>query len=164
VTRSFSSFSEAADENARSRLLGGIHWSFDNVDGLEAGRALGEYVASHFLLPRDNPISLESGCARSTDGGITYAPHGLFDGDAASGIVNLTDPGDRASGGIDDQGDTSTIPVDSSVTGTGDGFGASAVGGGVTITPGGAVYADLLADITADFALTDPDDLGSADR
>src|SRR5262249_35112437 len=51
VTRSFASFSEAANENARSRLLGGIHWSFDNIDGLSAGRALGEYVVSNFLVP-----------------------------------------------------------------------------------------------------------------
>jgi hypothetical protein len=51
VTRSFTSFSEAADENARSRMLGGIHWSFDNDDGLTAGRALGTYVVSNFLIP-----------------------------------------------------------------------------------------------------------------
>jgi hypothetical protein len=51
VTRSFTSFSKAADENARSRLLAGIHWSFDNVDGLAAGRALGAYVMGNFLTP-----------------------------------------------------------------------------------------------------------------
>jgi hypothetical protein len=51
VTRSFDSFSEAAEENARSRMLAGIHWSFDNDDGLLAGRALGEYVVDNFLTP-----------------------------------------------------------------------------------------------------------------
>jgi hypothetical protein len=51
VTRSYASFSEAADENARSRLLAGIHWSFDNDDGQTAGRALGDYVVGNFLIP-----------------------------------------------------------------------------------------------------------------
>jgi hypothetical protein len=51
VTRSYASFSAAANENARSRLLGGIHWTFDNLDGLSAGRAVGEYVVANFLLP-----------------------------------------------------------------------------------------------------------------
>src|SRR5262245_20315207 len=58
VTRSFTSFSEAADENARSRMLGGIHWSFDNDDGLSAGRGLGEYVVRNFLVPA--PARVES--------------------------------------------------------------------------------------------------------
>jgi hypothetical protein len=49
VTRSFASFSAAADENALSRLLGGIHWRFDNEVGLDLGDALGRYVVAHFL-------------------------------------------------------------------------------------------------------------------
>jgi Ca2+-binding RTX toxin-like protein len=49
VTRSFASFSAAANENALSRLLGGIHWRFDNEVGLEVGDAVGRYVAANFL-------------------------------------------------------------------------------------------------------------------
>lgn len=60
VTRTFTSFSEAADENARSRLLAGIHWSFDNVDGLAAGRALGAYVVDNFLEPAHGADDLNS--------------------------------------------------------------------------------------------------------
>lgn len=44
VTRSFGSFSEAAEEAGQSRIYGGIHWQFDNQTGQETGRALGEYV------------------------------------------------------------------------------------------------------------------------
>jgi membrane-associated phospholipid phosphatase len=51
VTRSFSSFWAAAEEAGWSRIYGGIHWDFDNLDGLAAGRALGDYVAGRFLLP-----------------------------------------------------------------------------------------------------------------
>lgn len=48
--RSFTSFSQAAQESADSRLYGGIHWRFDNQDGLTSGIDLGEYVAANFLL------------------------------------------------------------------------------------------------------------------
>lgn len=44
VVRYFSSFSQAAEEAGISRIFGGIHWQYDNIDGLEAGRALGEHV------------------------------------------------------------------------------------------------------------------------
>jgi hypothetical protein len=39
--RSFSSFDEAAQEAAVSRLYGGIHFPFDNDDGLSAGQCIG---------------------------------------------------------------------------------------------------------------------------
>jgi membrane-associated phospholipid phosphatase len=42
--RTFSSFDQAAEEAAVSRLYGGIHYSFDNSDGLITGRCVGEAV------------------------------------------------------------------------------------------------------------------------
>lgn len=47
--RSFTSFTQAADESAVSRLYGGIHFNFDNDDGLVAGRAIGSFVASQLF-------------------------------------------------------------------------------------------------------------------
>jgi hypothetical protein len=47
--RSFTSFSHAAQESADSRLFGGIHWRFDNEDGLSAGTKLGNFVARNFF-------------------------------------------------------------------------------------------------------------------
>ncbi|MEJ7639227.1 MAG: vanadium-dependent haloperoxidase [Singulisphaera sp.] len=44
VARSFGSFAEAAAEAGRSRIYGGIHFEFDNRDGLAAGAAVGQYV------------------------------------------------------------------------------------------------------------------------
>jgi hypothetical protein len=35
--RTFASFDEAAEEAAVSRLYGGIHYNFDNEDGLTSG-------------------------------------------------------------------------------------------------------------------------------
>lgn len=52
VRRSFVRFSQAAEEAGRSRIYGGIHWEFDNVDGLAMGRSLADHVCRHFLLPR----------------------------------------------------------------------------------------------------------------
>jgi membrane-associated phospholipid phosphatase len=44
VTRTFDGFAAAAAEAGRSRIYGGIHFAFDNDDGLALGRAVGHYV------------------------------------------------------------------------------------------------------------------------
>jgi membrane-associated phospholipid phosphatase len=51
VTRSFASFSQAAQEVSNSRIYAGIHWRFDVQTGQALGYEVGDYVASHFLLP-----------------------------------------------------------------------------------------------------------------
>jgi membrane-associated phospholipid phosphatase len=55
VTRTFTSFSQAADEAGMSRIYGGIHFMFDNLAGLTCGRALGNYLTDHFLRPLRGP-------------------------------------------------------------------------------------------------------------
>ncbi|HVS02287.1 MAG TPA: vanadium-dependent haloperoxidase [Thermoanaerobaculia bacterium] len=55
ATRSFDSLSQAAEENGLSRIFGGVHWAYDNRDGLAAGRALGDYVVLNLLRPLDDP-------------------------------------------------------------------------------------------------------------
>jgi membrane-associated phospholipid phosphatase len=52
VTRSFDSLAEAAEEAGMSRIYGGIHFQFDNLDGLESGRAVGRYVVARLFGPR----------------------------------------------------------------------------------------------------------------
>lgn len=42
--RTFDSFDEAAAEAAVSRLYGGIHFSFDNDDGLASGQCIGQAI------------------------------------------------------------------------------------------------------------------------
>jgi membrane-associated phospholipid phosphatase len=53
-TRTFDSFADAAAEAGRSRIYGGIHYTFDNTAAQQAGVSVGQYVIDHFLLPRDN--------------------------------------------------------------------------------------------------------------
>ena len=49
--RSFTSFSQAAEESGLSRIYGGIHWSFDNAQGLVTGDAVGHFVLQNELRP-----------------------------------------------------------------------------------------------------------------
>lgn len=52
--RTFSRFSDAAIENARSRIYLGIHWQFDADEGVNSGVAIGDYVYDSVLEPRRN--------------------------------------------------------------------------------------------------------------
>jgi hypothetical protein len=69
-SRSFTSFAQAANEAGESRIFGGIHFEFDNHAGLQAGRALGAYIASDFLLLLDNSAN-----GRLSSGQGSSAPH-----------------------------------------------------------------------------------------
>ncbi len=53
VTRSFTSFTEAAAEAGRSRIYGGIHYEFTNQAGQELGRQVAEAVLNRFALSQD---------------------------------------------------------------------------------------------------------------
>jgi membrane-associated phospholipid phosphatase len=49
ISRCWSSFSEAAAEAGMSRIYGGIHWQFDNADGLLAGKNIGQNIYNNFF-------------------------------------------------------------------------------------------------------------------
>jgi hypothetical protein len=49
AVRSYSSFSDAANEAGFSRVLGGLHFPFSNAAGLEAGRRIAEEVVAAYL-------------------------------------------------------------------------------------------------------------------
>ncbi|MGE3808342.1 MAG: vanadium-dependent haloperoxidase [Gemmataceae bacterium] len=51
VERTFHSFWCAAEEAGKSRIYGGIHWEFDNADGLAGGRNVADFVYKNFLTP-----------------------------------------------------------------------------------------------------------------
>ena len=52
--RSFASFEEAAAEAAASRLYGGIHFSFDNDDGLASGACIGQTINERVSFRKTN--------------------------------------------------------------------------------------------------------------
>ena len=51
MPRSFSSLSQAEEENGQSRIYLGIHWSFDKTEGIAQGRRVGDYVYDHAFTP-----------------------------------------------------------------------------------------------------------------
>jgi hypothetical protein len=51
-TRSYPSLWAIADEQARSRIYGGIHFHFDTIAGQEIGTKVGNYLLDNFMLPR----------------------------------------------------------------------------------------------------------------
>ena len=57
VTRSYDGFWDAADEEARSRIYGGIHFAFDSAAGQEIGANVGNYIVETFLEPRNGPAA-----------------------------------------------------------------------------------------------------------
>ena len=65
VTRSFTSFSQAAEENGQSRIYLGIHWSFDKVQGIKQGREVADFVFGHFA----KRVEDDGGDDRGGDGG-----------------------------------------------------------------------------------------------
>ena len=53
VSRSFTSFEQAAQEAGKSRIYGGIHFEFSNQDGLASGKALADFVLNRFTVTTD---------------------------------------------------------------------------------------------------------------
>ena len=54
-TRSFLTFTDAAEEAGMSRIYGGIHWMSDNLDGALLGADVANNVYNNFLLPVPEP-------------------------------------------------------------------------------------------------------------
>jgi len=76
ATRSYASFSAAAQECADSRVYAGIHWRFDCTVGLTMGNEVGDYVATHCLLPAwpsddEDGAAATSGPASLAAGAVT---------------------------------------------------------------------------------------------
>ncbi len=53
-TRSWINFSQAAQENADSRVFAGIHFRFSCERGLELGKRIGDWIVENHLKPKPN--------------------------------------------------------------------------------------------------------------
>ncbi len=52
ATRSYAGFTAMANEEERSRVYGGVHFTFDQVAGQSAGRNVANYVFQNIMRPR----------------------------------------------------------------------------------------------------------------
>jgi hypothetical protein len=52
VTRHYISFWQLADEEARSRVYGGIHFTFESLASQESCPLVADYVSENFMVPR----------------------------------------------------------------------------------------------------------------
>jgi hypothetical protein len=55
VERSYKKFTDAAKEAGKSRVFGGIHWSYDSAAGEQLGRKIGRYVSDHYFQALGDP-------------------------------------------------------------------------------------------------------------
>ncbi|MEY2504501.1 MAG: hypothetical protein QOG27_781, partial [Verrucomicrobiota bacterium] len=51
MPRSFSTLSQAEEENGQSRIYLGIHWSFDKTEGIAQGRRVADYIFDRTFTP-----------------------------------------------------------------------------------------------------------------
>jgi len=58
VSRTYQRFSQAAEENARSRIYLGIHWNFDATAGIECGNDIADYIFENLLSPIEQPSTV----------------------------------------------------------------------------------------------------------
>jgi len=61
VTRGFEKFSDAEQENANSRIYGGIHYRFSNDTGIALGHQIADYVVANYLKAVAAPPGGEGG-------------------------------------------------------------------------------------------------------
>jgi hypothetical protein len=94
VTRSFTSFSQAAEEAGQSRIYGGIHWQFDNTVGLASGRRLADHVFFGFLNPVTAPETCQPGADTLCLDGGRFAVRARFASGVGSGDATAEAQGD----------------------------------------------------------------------
>ena len=89
VTRSFTSFDQAADEAGESRIYGGIHFEFSNAAGRAIGSAVAAYVLQTFSTSLDKTpptITLSSSSSVAASSNVAIAGRVL---DNLSGVQTL---------------------------------------------------------------------------
>jgi hypothetical protein len=109
VTRGFAKFSDAEQENANSRIYGGIHYRFSNDTGIALGHQLADYVVANYLKPVAVVPTGEGGAAgESAVGGGGQSSVGGGGQSSVGGVGNAASAGDSGvagdSAGPDDEG------------------------------------------------------------
>jgi MYXO-CTERM domain-containing protein len=121
VTRSYTTLSQAALENGRSRIYGGIHFNYANLAGQQLGKSVGEHVLATQLLELP-PAVIDAGVdagsvadASVSDAGPGSATDAGTAQDAAVADAGASSDAGRDAGELADAGspakDAGTTPV-----------------------------------------------------
>lgn len=87
ISRHFNRLSEAAIENARSRIYLGVHWQFDADWGMGLGTEIADYVTANALLPAAPSVQTFQAESAVVAGGVLVENnHSGFHG---TGFVNF---------------------------------------------------------------------------
>jgi hypothetical protein len=121
--RSFTSFSQAAQESADSRMYGGIHFRFDNEDGLAAGGNVGQYVAANFFKAAHQPATaglvgnmLVVIGADTADGLMVQQSHGQFVVREFGRVISMIPAASVASIMVDARGGNDFVYIANNIT------------------------------------------------
>jgi hypothetical protein len=107
VTRSFANFQQAAEEAAVGPEYGGIHYSFDHVDGLATGRAVGAWTVAAFRRFAEDRGPVIVMDPKSNPGRQKNQPLSGYAVDNFSPVKTVTvrvDEGERFNVAVDDKG------------------------------------------------------------
>ena len=127
VTRGFEKFSDAEQENANSRIYGGIHYRFSNDTGIALGHQIADYVLANYLKPVVLAPTGEGGAggvSSAGGGGQGSLAGGTTVGDGGVG-GSSADPSDEAGAA----GEDGAAPSAGRVGASGGASGAGGTGG-----------------------------------
>ncbi|HET7540637.1 MAG TPA: vanadium-dependent haloperoxidase [Polyangiaceae bacterium] len=124
VTRGFEKFSAAEQENADSRIYGGIHYRFSNDTGIALGHQIADIVAQNYLRPLDPSPTGEGGA-----GG-----EGAVAGGGSGGTSTGDNGGNGEIAGPDREGGAAGEAGAAPTTGGKGGSGGAGSGGGAGST------------------------------
>jgi PAP2 superfamily len=113
VTRSFTKLSDAEQENANSRIYGGLHYRFSNETGIALGHQVADYVFSNTLKALPGPVG-EGGAGgedgtgtagdSSTAGSTSSAGGGTGGTGGVVGVAGEPDSAEAGEGGVGPSG------------------------------------------------------------
>ena len=106
VTRLYANFQQAAEEEAVSLEYGGIHYSFDHVDGLATGRAVGAWTVAAFRRFGEDrgPVIVMDKPGTGRQKGQPLSGYAVDNFSPVKTVTVRVDEGERFNVAVDDKG------------------------------------------------------------